>query len=729
MVSSSLPPRITSFLVKIASRCNLACDYCYMYEHADQSWRAQPAFMSDDTRRKLAMRIGEYVRAAALKRLVVVFHGGEPLLAGAERISETAQWIRSAIPSEAQVDFSLQTNGTLLTEEALACFREAGISVALSLDGPRAANDLHRLGHDGESSFEESLRALDLLEHYPETYAGLIAVIDPNTAPEELFAFFAPRKPPRLDFLLPDANHERPPAGRDRNQDLYKNWLLHAFDLWFDHYPTLPVRMFDAVLSSIAGIPSDTDAFGFGDVTLLSVETDGSYHDLDVLKITAQGMTALGCDLQSKSIAEAAQSSQIATHRQLLGKEGLSEKCLHCPEVEVCGGGSVPHRYSSQGFRNPTIYCEEMLALIGHARMRMQTALSAESAATRSRQIASRSSIDLSSWERPETSEPILREMIADWGAEARSGFDGVLDQICERHRELRKTVETIRAAPVSRLNRLITEPATVLWTNVMSQHIRGVTVRSIDGEPIAADPRYLQTIADGLDESDALYPRLHEPNRWLELPFGKRIAFEDEAGRESGVELTRQAFEIIEGWRPALATEIRLLDPDVQFIRDLDAHPDKAVSFSDNTTPGALYLCIRVGGGLIDPYLLADSLIHEHRHQKLYLLQREVPLVEEDKPLVPSPWREDLRPPSGLFHAVFVFVHLSEYWQHLADHGVTSKLRTRARDELTIIRERIEAALPTLKGTPLTTRGRELLARLESIFRSHTVIAATGGD
>jgi uncharacterized protein len=221
----------------------------------------------------------------------------------------------------------------------------------------------------------------------------------------------------------------------------------------------------------------------------------------------------------------------------------------------------------------------------------------------------------------------------------------------------------------------------------------------------------------------------LHERNRWLELPFGKRIAFEDEAGGKSGAELTRRAFEIIEAWRPSLAREIRLLDPDVQFIRDLDAHPDKAVSFSDNTTPGALYLCIRVSGGFIDPFLLADSLIHEHRHQKLYLLQREVRLVEEDKPLVPSPWREDLRPPSGLFHAVFVFVHLSEYWLHLAEHGVTAELRMRSRDELTIIRERIERALSTLKSTRLTPYGRELVDCLESVFRDQSVIASVGGD
>ncbi|MEU9838708.1 hypothetical protein AB0C69_05725, partial [Actinomadura sp. NPDC048032] len=30
------------FILKIHSRCNLACDYCYVYEMGDQSWRDQP---------------------------------------------------------------------------------------------------------------------------------------------------------------------------------------------------------------------------------------------------------------------------------------------------------------------------------------------------------------------------------------------------------------------------------------------------------------------------------------------------------------------------------------------------------------------------------------------------------------------------------------------------------------------------------------------------------------
>ena len=729
MACSSLPPRITSFLVKIASRCNLACDYCYMYEHADQSWRNQPPFMSDATRRTLAERIGEYARHAKLQKLVVVFHGGEPLLAGAERIAETSEWIRLALPDAAKADFSLQTNGTLLTEDSLKALADAGICISLSLDGAREANDLHRLDHGGASSFEKSLRALELLEKHPEYYAGIISVIDPNTPPEALFTFFAPRNPPRIDFLLPDANYNRLPAGRKSSPDLYKDWLLRAFDLWFDAYPHLPVRMFDAVLNSIAGIPSDTDAFGFGDVSLLSIETDGSYHDLDVLKITAEGMTTLGCGLATDSIAEALSSSQIAAHRKLLSKEGLSDQCLVCPEMEICGGGSVPHRYSSNGFQNPTIYCEEMLALIGHARQRMQVTLSAErenALPTVSRQRAA--SIDLASWERPESSEPAVRTLLGNWAADARRDFDPVLNNIERCHPELRPDVVAIRAAPSEMLDQLLIQPAVVLWTNVMLQSVRGITARSIDGDAIMPDPTYLHVLSSRLAKGFQQYPRIHDSDLWLRVPFGKRIAFEDKEGDQLGEALTREAFEIIENWRPALAHEIRTLDPDIQFIQDLDAHPEKAVSFSDNSTPGALYVCIRVGDGLIDPHLLADSIIHEHRHQKLYLLQREVALVEEDTPLVPSPWRDDLRPPSGLFHAIFVFVHLSEYWEYLATQGNAAAIRQRANRELVPIRERIEAALPTLRSTRLTKQGSELLDLLETVFRGQSVCAASGG-
>ena len=365
------PVRLTSFLVKIASRCNLACDYCFMYKHADQTWRSQPAIMSDEVTAALARRLGEYVCQEDIAAISVIFHGGEPLLAGAHRLAETVHRVREAVPQRTTISFSLQTNGTLLDEESLGLLAGAGIWVSLSIDGGKKAHDLHRLDHRGRSSFEKTLKALELLEGNRKVYGGLISVIDPCVTPEELFEFFGPRRPPQWDFLLPDAHHERRPPGRDLDPSLYQRWLLRAFDIWFDQYPEIPVRTFDSILGACAGLPSETDSFGFGIPNLLTIETDGSYHNHDVLKITESGATSLDLNLNHHKISEAARSPKLLFHRSLLCLDGLAEECQRCPEVNVCGGGAVPHRYSHSGLRNPTVYCFEMLSLIGHARKRI----------------------------------------------------------------------------------------------------------------------------------------------------------------------------------------------------------------------------------------------------------------------------------------------------------------------------------------------------------------------
>lgn len=722
-------PRITSFLLKIASRCNLACDYCYMYEHADKSWRSQPTLMSDDTRKLLSNRIGEYARAVGLADMLVVFHGGEPLLAGVDRIVDTAELIRDAIPTSTKASFSVQTNGTLLTKEVLDRFGAVGIQVSLSIDGPQWVNDLHRLGPRGESTYRSTSRGLDLLESHGNVYAGLIAVIDPAMPPEQLFGFFAARRPPGINLLLPDANYLRHPPGRDRDPDLYTRWLLNAFDIWFNSYPELPVRIFDAVLGSVAGLPSDTDALGLGDVSLLTIETDGSYHDLDVLKITTAG-TSLGSDVWSAPILDAIASPRIAEHRRLLSLEGLSAECRKCPVVHVCGGGSIPHRYAADGFTHPTIYCREMLSLISHARQRMQEAV--ENDIARSSCAASPLgeivSADLARWESPETSASLMRQLMDARTEEARHEFSAVLRRIATTDNALYAYVSQLLRAPAAAFSCLAVQPAVHFWTHVMNAAGRGETVHSIDGEIIQPDPTFVQKLAASVEDCTTKYPRLHQDEIWLRLPFGRRIVFEDEETARSGCGLVEAAFEIIENWRPALVYEIRSLNPDVQFIRDTSAHPDKAVSFSDSLVPGALYVGISIRNGLIDPYVVAEALVHEHRHQKLYLLQREMPLLQIDVPLVTSPWRADPRPPSGLLHALFVFVHIHAFWNHFRTRGVSPELRMRATCEQTTIRERIVRALPTLRSTRLTSYGQQLVDLLVQEFEFPQNSAETDG-
>ena len=119
--------------------------------------------------------------------------------------------------------------------------------------------------------------------------------------------------------------------------------------------------------------------------------------------------------------------------------------------------------------------------------------------------------------------------------------------------------------------------------------------------------------------------------------------------------------------------------------------------------------------------YDLADSLIHEHRHQRLYLFQACAPLVTADIPFVRSPWREEPRPPTGLFHAVYVFCGLLEWWSYVSDttEGVAHDAACR---EVLSVAAKLQEAFPILSATALTPVGKALATSLEQRFKELVV-------
>lgn len=687
--------RITSFLVKVASRCNLDCDYCYVYHHADQNWRSMPRLLSDEHRKMFAGRLDEYVRMHSLGRVAVILHGGEPLLAGHAPLVDFARMLRSAVGPAVEVDVGLQTNGLLLTDEVLDAFEAERIAVSLSMDGPRQAHDLHRKTRKGRSSFDRVEAALDRLVRRPSVFAGVISVVDASVRPSALLGYFAGKGIPKVDFLLPDSHHGRPPPGRDADAALYERWMIEAFDEWFDNYPQLPVRTFEALLDAIAGLPSGTDAFGLGDVSLISLETDGTWHDLDVLKVAGDGATRLVGSVADTSVEEVASSMQLAAHRRLLTRSGLSAACRGCDIVEICGGGSVPHRFGNGGFDNPTVYCREMKALVEHVKHRLTSSL-ASASPTDDREP----DFEMARFELAEVSAGIVAELHGD--------------ALSEDERGLRYALSACGIEPGAVgsdvMRTLARRAGTVAWQRAARLVADGGLVRDIDGRPIEVDPIYIEVALRELRDAPAL--EIGRSDIWLRLPFGTGIHFEDETTAARGRALVDEALGIIEAWRPALASELRLICSAVQFVRDPSAHPDKIVSFSDDSVPGALYVSIVQGDGLIDAYDLADSLIHEYRHQKLYLLERRHPTTFQGS-LVVSPWREDLRPVSGLLHAAFVFVELGRFWEFVRDHG-PERLQNRAAAQLADTQRNLTVAFDTLRACDLTVAGRALVQVLE---------------
>ncbi|RBL85237.1 FxsB family radical SAM/SPASM domain protein, partial [Streptomyces cavourensis] len=136
MTGPAVPFR--EIVLKVHSRCDLACDHCYVYEHADQSWRTRPKTISDHVVSRTARRLAEHARTHALPSVTVILHGGEPLLAGPARLRLVCEEFTSALAGIAELDLRIHTNGLQLSPRYLDLFDEFDVKVGISLDGDRA---------------------------------------------------------------------------------------------------------------------------------------------------------------------------------------------------------------------------------------------------------------------------------------------------------------------------------------------------------------------------------------------------------------------------------------------------------------------------------------------------------------------------------------------------------------------------------------------------------------
>lgn len=352
-------------VLKVHSRCDLACDHCYIYEHADQSWRTRPKAISDEAISWTALRLAEHAKSHALPSVSVILHGGEPLLAGPARLRRICEELTGALDTVADLDLRIHTNGLQLSPRYLDLFGEYDVKVGISLDGDRGANDRHRRFADGRTSHPLVLKAVDLLrqEQYRHLYLGLLCTIDVANDPIAVYDALTELDPPRIDFLLPHATWDDPPARPDGSPTAYADWILAIFDRWEAQGRNVPVRLFESVLSTLGGGPSLTESLGLAPTDLVVVETDGTLEQVDSLKSAYEGAAATGFDVFAHSFDEVAAHPGVRARQ--LGLAGVSETCRQCPVVRSCGGGLYTHRYrSANDFDNTSVYCTDLEALI-----------------------------------------------------------------------------------------------------------------------------------------------------------------------------------------------------------------------------------------------------------------------------------------------------------------------------------------------------------------------------
>jgi uncharacterized protein len=372
--SYTVPTEIKGLVVKIVQRCNLNCSYCYMYQHADQSWRQRPPFMSEETFGHLLGRVEEYCDGRPGREMNLTFHGGEPMLIGPQRFDRLVSMAVEKLKD--RVSLGMQTNGTLVDDEWIEVLKRHNLRVGVSLDGPPEIHDLSRVDHAGRGSYSEVVQGLRKLQEN-RVFSSVLTVINPGQSGLEIYRHIRSLGVKNMNFLLPDVTHDsRRLFYPDFCATPISDYLIPIFDAWYDEDdPSVVIRLFNAILTGMMGSSVNFEGIGNHCENYLVIDTDGNIQANDALKVCDDGISESGLNVARNGFDDLHLGLPLVNR---LVHEGLklSAQCQACAERDVCGGGLVTTRYAkANGFDNPSVWCADMLELIGHIRGRVGPAL------------------------------------------------------------------------------------------------------------------------------------------------------------------------------------------------------------------------------------------------------------------------------------------------------------------------------------------------------------------
>ncbi|MGV3613424.1 MAG: cyclophane-forming radical SAM/SPASM peptide maturase YhhB [Fluviicola sp.] len=357
---------IDTILIKVASRCNINCTYCYVYNMGDDNWSKLSKFLSNETIEGICVSLNE-IKQNQTQPFSIVLHGGEPFLLGKIRLVALLEKIRKVLPESYPI--SIQTNGVLISDELLDICSFYKVTVAISIDGPKQIHDRYRVSHSGKGTFDEVMKGLTILRNHRDSEflnIGLLAVIDPDSDPNEVYTFFKSIDASSLDFLYKDGNLDNLPVGKSSlDSTEYGRWMLDLLEIYLDDPNPISIRVLDDIMKVVLGGIVSKEGLGVTDYGILIIDTDGTVMKNDTLKSSFNGADKFlkPINIANDQIIEFLKTKEFTDYRKL--QKPTNEKCLNCELLSICGGGMILHRYSKyNGYNNPSVYCSDQKLLI-----------------------------------------------------------------------------------------------------------------------------------------------------------------------------------------------------------------------------------------------------------------------------------------------------------------------------------------------------------------------------
>jgi uncharacterized protein len=231
-------------------RCNLNCSYCYLPETMRREGKTMTAEELGRSLDKLLIYFREIQPPGVRPQLI--FHGSEPLLAkdavfpGIERFSE-------------DFVFGIQTNATLLDDEAIEFFKKHRVGIGISLDGPDAGvADATRKNWRGTGCYGQVTKVLEKLASYP-AFNVITTVTSANVHTLPAMVDFLHSHGVRVAMFNPVRCTQEGGLRLKPANDVMAEFFLQALDRTHEHFERTGQKLILANFANIlAGIVGPT---------------------------------------------------------------------------------------------------------------------------------------------------------------------------------------------------------------------------------------------------------------------------------------------------------------------------------------------------------------------------------------------------------------------------------------------------------------------------------------
>ncbi|KAF5029578.1 Anaerobic sulfatase-maturating enzyme [anaerobic digester metagenome] len=300
--------------------CPSKCHYCWSSDE-------RSPVMSIKTVREIA----EWLKDYQSNQVTITFHGGEPLLAGADFYRQALPTLSEGL-AHLEPTFALQSNLWLLTPEMARIFAEYNIPIGSSIDGPEEINDTQR----GKGYYQKTMRGYEIAKANGLEVRFICTFTCRSVeGKEEIFNFFLENGfPLKLHPALPSLRSDDPKEWA-LEPEAYGELLVYLLDKYLENLSKIEVMNINDLCRCIftrhGTVCTFVDCMG----TTLAFGPDGSIYPC--YRFVGMPEYAMGNVYDRPTAEDLAQSDAWKLMHAF--KEFVDRECAGCPHIKYCRGG------------------------------------------------------------------------------------------------------------------------------------------------------------------------------------------------------------------------------------------------------------------------------------------------------------------------------------------------------------------------------------------------------